>query len=101
MKKLLCIFLMLTLLTSAALAEGHVITGTVTNNEGESELNIQWGTDGFAIEREKGVLAGRWQANGALLLTLSDEISVLLPALSEDRRLFREADSVVAGCTGI
>ena len=81
MKKLLCIFLMLTLLTSAALAEGHVITGTVTNNEGESELNIQWGTDGFAIEREKGVLAGRWQANGALLLTLSDEISVLLPAL--------------------
>ena len=81
MKKLLCIFLMLTLLTSAALAEGHVIAGTVTSNEGESELNIQWGTDGFAIEREKGVLAGRWQANGALLLTLSDEISVLLPAL--------------------
>ena len=81
MKKLLCVFLALMLLTSAALAEGHLITGTLTGEEGESELTIRWGTDGFTLERENCVLAGRWQADGGLLLALSEEMSVLLPAL--------------------
>lgn len=81
MKKLLCVFLALMLLTSASLAEGHLITGTLTGEEGESELIIQWGTDGFMLEREDRVLAGHWQADGGLLLALSEEMSVLLPAL--------------------
>ena len=81
MKKLLCVFLALMLLTSAALAEGHLITGTLTGEEGESELTIRWGTDGFTLEREDRMLAGHWQADGGLLLALSEEMSVLLPAL--------------------
>ncbi len=81
MKKLLCLFMTLLLLTTAALAEGHLVTGTLTNDEGENNLIIQWGTDGFTVQQQERTMTGRWQENGTLLLALSDEISVLIPTL--------------------